>query len=115
MQRDYAGLGAGAHGHHAGVRSWNEKLPRTYVERAASPAAGSETLAPDARADEWLVLRLRFVSGIDLSEAEAVTSRDLRGPAGRLADAGLVVRDGDRLVPTRRGLLLASEIAMALT
>src|SRR5947208_345081 len=58
MQRDYAGLGAGAHGHHAGVRSWNEKLPRTYVERAASLAAGSETLAPDARADEWLVLRL---------------------------------------------------------
>jgi len=114
-QGDYAGLGAGAHAHHAGTRSWNHKLPRTYIDHAADPVAGSETLSPAERADEWLVLRARLVGGIDRAEAEAHTGRDLGGPVDALVAAGLVTTEGARIVPTRRGLLLGSEIALALT
>jgi putative oxygen-independent coproporphyrinogen III oxidase len=114
-QGEYAGLGAGAHGYLDGVRSWNEKLPRTYIERAAEPVAGSERLDPAASADEWLVLRLRLIAGIDLAEAEAITGRDLHRAANRLEAAGLVRLVDEKMEPTRRGLLLASEVALALT
>jgi oxygen-independent coproporphyrinogen III oxidase len=114
-QGSYAGLGAGAHGYLDGVRSWNEKLPRTYIDRASDPVAGSERLEPAASADEWLVLRLRLVAGIDLAEAEAITGRGLHEAAARLESAGLVRLHGSRMESTRRGLLLASEIALALT
>ena len=114
-QGDYAGLGAGAHAHHAGTRSWNHKLPRTYIDHAADPVAGSETLSPDARADEWLVLRARLVGGLDRNEAESRTGRELAAAIDRLETAGLVSQQNGRIVPTRRGLLLGSEIALALT
>jgi len=114
-QGDYAGLGAGAHGHHAGTRSWNQKLPRTYIDNADDPVAGSETLSPAERADEWLVLRARLVGGLDRAEAESRTGRDLGAPIDRLVSAGLVTQNEGVLVPTRRGLLLGSEIALALT
>ena len=109
-QGEYAGLGAGAHGYLDGVRSWNEKLPRT-----AHPVAGSERLDAAASADEWLVLRLRLIAGIDLAEAEAITGRGLHEAAARLESAGLVRLQGSRMESTRRGLLLASDIALALT
>ena len=114
-QGEYAGIGAGAHGYLAGMRSWNEKLPRTYIERASEPVAGSERLDPAASADEWLVLRLRLIAGIDIAEAEAITGRDLHRAATRLEACGLVRIADDRMEPTRRGLLLASEVALALT
>ena len=114
-QGDYAGLGAGAHGHHAGTRTWNHKLPRTYMEHAADPVAGSERLSPAERADEWLVLRARLVAGLDLDEAQRHTGRDLRTTIDRLIAAGLLTQRDGRAIPTRRGLLLGSEIALALT
>jgi putative oxygen-independent coproporphyrinogen III oxidase len=114
-QGEYAGLGAGAHAYLDGVRSWNAKLPRTYIDRATDASAGSERLDPAASADEWLVLRLRLIAGIDLAEAEAVAGRRLRDAAARLESEGLVRLSGSWMEPTRRGLLLASEIALALT
>jgi putative oxygen-independent coproporphyrinogen III oxidase len=114
MQRDYAGLGAGAHSHERGLRWWNEKLPRTYIERSPAARAGEERLARAARAEEWLVLRLRLVAGLDLDEASAATGRDLAGVVRKLEREGLAeVRDG-RVVASRRGLLLGSEIALAV-
>jgi oxygen-independent coproporphyrinogen-3 oxidase len=111
--REYAGLGAGAHGYLDGVRSWNEKLPRTYIERAADPVAGRERLDAAQRAEEWLMLRLRLVAGLDMAEALGATGRDLKAVAAGLEEKGLVRVVGDRMVPTRRGLFLASEIAIA--
>jgi putative oxygen-independent coproporphyrinogen III oxidase len=114
-QGEYAGIGAGAHGHLDGLRSWNEKLPRAYIENAPGASIGSERLDAVAGADEWLMLRLRLVAGIDLPEAERRVGRDLRAAAAALVGAGLVRIAGERLEPTRRGLLLASQIAASLT
>lgn len=113
-QGEYAGLGAGAHSHLEGVRSWNEKLPRTYLDRAADPRAGEERLEAAVRAEEWLALRLRLVAGLDLGEASARLGRDLRPAAREIASAGLALLEGDRFTLTRRGLLLESEVAVRL-
>jgi oxygen-independent coproporphyrinogen-3 oxidase len=119
-QGEYAGLGAGAHGHLDGVRTWNVKLPSAYVERTApggaqSARAGEERLDATARAEEWLALRLRLVAGLDLAEASSRLGRDLRPPATGLVNDGLALMERERLVLTRRGMLLASEATLRLT
>ena len=112
-QGEYAGLGAGAHGHLDGVRSWNEKLPRTYVDDSPNVEAGREALPEGERADEWLQLRLRLIAGVDLAEIEVRPIPEQR--IERLVSDGLVRVRGGRLELTRRGLLLESEVAAALT
>jgi oxygen-independent coproporphyrinogen-3 oxidase len=114
-QGEYAGLGAGAHGHLDAARVWNEKAPRTYIERAPDARAGEERLTEAARGDEWLQLRLRLVAGLDVDEAARRVGRDLSPALEYLERAGLVTR-ADRLARlTRRGLLLQSEVALRIT
>ena len=115
MQRDYAGLGAGAHSHDAGVRWWNEKLPRTYVDRAPDARAGEERLDDGARGDEWLGLRLRLVAGMELEEAALRLGRDIGPAADRAVSLGLARLGDRRLVPTRRGMLLSNSLLLELT
>ena len=113
-QGDYLGLGAGAHSHRAGIRSWNRKLPRAYAADPAAARDGDEHLDDPARAREWLHLRLRLVEGIDLDEAAAHLGHDLTPLAGPLQQAGLAFLDGGRFILTRRGLLLENEVALRL-
>ena len=113
---DYAAIGCAAHGHTAGRRWWNVRTPERYVASvgaAISTEAGSETLDADARRAETMVLALRTASGIKLPGPEAdpdgmVTCID------DLVDVGLLARDGDRAVLTRRGRLLGNEVAARL-
>lgn len=113
-QGDYVGLGAGAHSHVEGVRSWNRKLPAAYAADPTRARADEERLDLSARAEEWLQIRLRLVEGIDLAEASARLGRDLSAAARRLAEDGLVAETNGALVLTRRGLLLESEVALRL-
>ncbi|HEX9696660.1 MAG TPA: coproporphyrinogen-III oxidase family protein, partial [Actinomycetota bacterium] len=111
-QGDYLGLGAGAHSHRDGVRSWNRKLPRAYAADPAAARDGSETLDDAGRAREWLQLRLRLVDGVDLPEAARRLGHELAtNPVER---AGLATRNGDALVLTRRGILLENEVVLRL-
>ena len=111
------GVGPGAHSHVGGVRWWNVKHPRTYAARlgaGASPAAGRETLTPEQRHDEEVLLGVRLRDGLPVRALDA---------DGRAAVAGLVVdglvdgraagRDG-AVVLTRRGRLLADAVVRRL-
>lgn len=103
-------IGAAAHGHARGTRWWNVPLPERYVERiaaGASPVAGEERLTPAAIASDRFGLALRTRSGAPVSGAD---------PAGleEMVDAGLVDVVGDRVVLTRRGRLLATEVTLRL-
>ncbi|HET6792861.1 MAG TPA: radical SAM family heme chaperone HemW [Acidimicrobiales bacterium] len=105
-QGDYRGFGCAAHSHVAGRRWWNVRTPERYVAAVAaggSVVAGDERLDAEAAVVEALQLRLRTRWGI---------------PAGAL-DVGddiadLVAPGGDGLVLTRRGRLLANEVALRL-
>ena len=114
---DWWGLGPGAHSHVGGVRWWNVKHPTAYAARLAadtSPAAARELLTDEQRYDEWLLLGVRLVDGLDIG--------GLR-PEGRTAVAGLIADelvDGPaalrekRLRLTRRGRLLADTVMRRL-
>ncbi|HEX7132342.1 MAG TPA: radical SAM family heme chaperone HemW [Iamia sp.] len=105
---EYVALGCAAHGHRDGIRYWNPRTPERYikaVEDGRDPVAGSEQLDPDQRALEGLQLSLRTGAGVPVA-ALAPDDREVLGD--------LVHADGDRLVLTRAGRLLANEVLARL-
>jgi putative oxygen-independent coproporphyrinogen III oxidase len=109
-QGDYVGIGCAAHAHRAGVRAWNVRAPERYVERVAAgrtPEAGRECLDAATRADEALALALRTRTGSTVAPAAA-------DQAAELLEAGLLERRRDRVVLTRRGRLLSTEVTVRL-
>lgn len=113
---DYAGFGAGAHGHESGRRYWRKRLPRDYVDAVASGTsteAGSEELTARARAGEAMTLGLRLVSGVD-EEAFYGRHREARDEIGAVADdlcaQGWLVRSEGRLRLPEDRTFVANEI-----
>jgi len=109
--RPVYGAGAGAHSYATdgavAWRWWNVARPREYIAAAPSPRADGEELEPRKAAAESLMLGLRTAEGM---AAPAGFENELAG----LKRAGLVERVDGRVVPTRRGLDLHNQIALAV-
>jgi oxygen-independent coproporphyrinogen-3 oxidase len=106
---EYLGIGCAAHGHTAGRRWWNVRTPERYIAaiaEARSPEAGSEQLADEGRAEEAFALALRTRAGVVVDPANPVVED--------LVAEGLLTGLGDRVVLTRKGRLLASDITARL-
>ncbi len=102
----YRGFGCAAHSYVAGRRFWNLRRPERYIaaiEAGRSPVVGVEDLSPESAALESLALALRTRDGVPADALAADPSLD-----------GLVLRVGGRSVLTRRGRLLANEVALRL-
>jgi putative oxygen-independent coproporphyrinogen III oxidase len=118
---DYAGFGAGAHGHTGGSRWWNLRLPRVFisaVDAGGSTRAGEEYLGDGERAGEALVLGLRLTRGVDLERFAArfgAAHLEQRGETlASLEAAGLVERAAGRLRLSDRATLVASDVSCRL-
>jgi oxygen-independent coproporphyrinogen-3 oxidase len=110
---DWWGVGPGAHSHVGGVRWWNVKHPAAYADRLASgvsPAHAGETLEPESRRTERVLLEVRLREGLPIEVLDPV---GLEG-VPELVDRGLVTREEDRLVLTLRGRLLADAVVRDL-
>jgi oxygen-independent coproporphyrinogen-3 oxidase len=106
-QGEYAAFGCAAHAHRAGRRWWNVRTPERYitaVARGESPEAAGERLDAPASELEGLQLALRTRDGVPAVALPIAT--------GELD--GLVVVRGERAVLTRRGRMLANEVALRL-
>lgn len=117
---DYLGFGAGAHSFRSAAarRWWNVRSPRTYVERSPSVLEGEETLPPDERAAEAMMLGLRLAGGVIRARFEHRYGADpaLRW-APELADAaelGLVRVTEEKVLLTARGVFLWGHVARSL-
>jgi putative oxygen-independent coproporphyrinogen III oxidase len=109
-QGDYIGIGCAAHAHRDGHRTWNVRTPERYLERiraGAAPEADGEHLDAATRADEAFALALRTRAG-------AVPGPGSGPEVDALVAAGLLVRVGNRVVLTRRGRLLATDVTVRL-
>jgi putative oxygen-independent coproporphyrinogen III oxidase len=110
---DWWGVGPGAHSHVGGVRWWNVKHPSAYAARLAageSPAAARELLTADDRRVERVLLETRLRAGLAGAELTPSGSKAADG----FVDDGLLTREGDRLVLTLRGRLLADAVVRGL-
>lgn len=118
---DYAGFGAGAHGHVGGRRSWSRRLPREFIGAVAaggSPEAGAEVLGADARCGEALMLGLRLASGVDLDAVgrrfgtEALATR--MPVVEELCGRGLLERAGPRVRVAPSATMVMGDICARL-
>lgn len=106
------GIGPGAHSHVGGVRWWNHAGLDRWQDALAtggSPAAGHEVLTVSQRRLEGVLVGIRLAEGLDLNAV------DRRDAVPSLLDDGLVRLDGDRIVLTRSGRLLADLVVRRLT
>jgi oxygen-independent coproporphyrinogen-3 oxidase len=104
-QQDYRGFGCAAHSHRAGRRWWNLRTPERYIDAVRggrTTEAASEVLDAETRRFEGLELSLRTTAGVPV---EALDGDAL---------PGVVERVGDRWVLTRRGRLMANDVAVRL-
>jgi len=104
-QQDYRGFGCAAHSHLDGRRWWNVRTPERYIDLVAADQpteAAGETLDAATRRFERLELQLRMPVGVPL---DALDGDEF---------PGLVERCDDRWVLTRRGRLMANDIATRL-
>jgi putative oxygen-independent coproporphyrinogen III oxidase len=105
------GIGPGAHSHIGGVRWWNVKHPTAYAGRLSageSPALARETLDDETRTVERVLLEVRLRDGLPLAALDDSSRVDKQ-----VAD-GLATVEGDRLVLTQSGRLLADGVVRDL-
>lgn len=107
------GAGPGAHSYVGAARWWNVKHPNTYAQILAGatlPIAGFELLDAENRHTEDVLLRIRLRQGLPLGLLDAAE----RERAAAAVDDGLLIADGERLVLTDRGRLLADGVVRML-
>jgi len=103
------GFGPGAHSHVGGVRWWNVKHPKAYAGRLGeltSPAYARESLSPEDRHVEDVMLRLRLAEGLSLA---TLSPAERAAADAAVADGRLRYASG-RVVLTLRGRLLADGV-----
>jgi oxygen-independent coproporphyrinogen-3 oxidase len=114
--RDYAGIGAGAHGRRLGRRTVRHRKPENFLSALARNGHGiveEAPLSPSEAADEALVMGLRLTEGI---EPGAIADRFGLAPIvdwmriDRLVASGHLQRSGARIALTPDGRLLLDHI-----
>ncbi|WP_295811625.1 radical SAM family heme chaperone HemW [uncultured Nitratireductor sp.] len=120
---EYVGAGPGAHGRFIedGRRhvTFTERMPETWlahVEAKGHGVIGGEVLTHDEEADEFLLMGLRLVEGIDLPRYEALSGRSLSNRRiSVLQEEGLVEPVGNtRLRATPRGMIVLDAVVADL-
>jgi oxygen-independent coproporphyrinogen-3 oxidase len=116
----YLGLGPSAHSYDGCSREWNIANNARYIAALAGgtlPVAEKEVLTPVQQLNEYIMISLRTMEGIDLS---AVSRRFGAGPAEALLQRaqahirkGMIVKP-ENLVLTKEGKLFADGIAADL-
>lgn len=114
---EYYAAGPGAARYLGGRRETNHRSTTTWMKRVLSgqsPVAESETLSPEDRAREALVLALRRLEGIERREFAARTGFELDALIGRelprLVELGLLSDQDSRVRLTREGLFISDAI-----
>jgi len=109
---DYAGIGPGAHGRRDGRATLRHRKPENWLTAISRNNHGielEEALTDSERATEALVMGLRLAEGLDVQRSglEPFVNRNA---IARLAEQGLLVRDGTRIAATSAGMLLLDAI-----
>lgn len=129
LNRPFLGMGAGAHGSAAGVRTWNVNPVREYIARVMAGEAQAFPLSPafegyevidlPLEMSETVILGLRLVhEGVSKSGFAWRFGRSLDevfGPAlEALEQAGLLAINGDQVRLTERAYLVSNQVFVRL-
>jgi len=112
----YLGLGPAAHSFREGKRWWNCRSVAEYcgaLEKGIAPVSGEELLTPEQLELEALYLGLRTTRGVD--EALMFSSSERRMLLREMLRADYVRREGQKVIPTTKGFLVADRMAAILS
>jgi len=112
--RNWWGLGPGAHSHVDGKRFWNVKHPNAYKEKlfaSQSPIHESEDLTSEQKASEEIMLGIRMRDGLQIS---LLDPHQLELLATYRENGYIELRD-DRVLLTPVGRLIADRIVREIT
>ena len=108
----YLGFGAAAHSYLGDSRTWNADSLAGYmeaIERGTLPLEG-ETIDSDTHYNDLITTALRTREGLDLSRlSESHRQYALLNARESLA-AGLLRKEGDRIMLTRKGLFVSDMV-----
>lgn len=115
--REYIGLGAGAHSHFKNERYYNEENPRKYIRlinKGEIPVKGKETVTSSIEVAETLLMNLRLISGVNKLEFYRRFGYGINDIYGQriesLKSKGLIEETEDHIMLTPLGLDLANEV-----
>ncbi|MDI3540638.1 MAG: hypothetical protein PWP66_176 [Thermosediminibacterales bacterium] len=115
--REYIGLGAGAHSHLKNERYYNEENPRKYIQlinKGEIPVKGKETVTSSIEIAETLLMNLRLISGVNKLEFYRRFGYSINDIYGQriesLKSKGLIEETEDHIMLTSLGLDLANEV-----
>lgn len=112
--RNWWGLGPGAHSHVDGKRFWNIKHPTAYKQKlfaAETPIAESEVLTPEQIAVESIMLGIRMREGLVIDALSPAQIDRLTN----FGDNGFIEITDNRVVLTPTGRLIADRIVREIT
>jgi len=116
----YLGLGPSAHSYDGRSREWNISNNAQYIAALAGgtlPVAEKELLTPVQQLNEYIMISLRTMEGVDLATVNrrfgSGAADELERRAQRHIQSGMMIRT-ERLVLTKEGKLLADGIAADL-
>jgi len=112
--KNWWGLGPGAHSHIDARRFWNVKHPTTYKQKVfagESPVLDSEQLTKEQIKDESILLGIRMREGLAL---ELLQPHQMEVLAGYRENGFVELRD-DRVVLSPAGRLIADRIVREIT
>lgn len=112
----YLGLGPSAHSFHKSRRWWNVCSIRKYckaLEAGRPPVEGYESLTDEQSRFELITLGLRTNEGFDLKEMPC--NQQSKDMLSGLQDYGFIRVNNGRVIPTRKGFLVADSLAIQLT
>lgn len=114
---EYYGLGAGASGYLNGVRYRNHGPIRHYLNavEAGNARVYEEKLSLKEQMEEELFLGLRKRAGVSIQRFEQKFQRSFEDIYGaivaQMLEEGLLIREGDRLRTSQKGLFLGDTVA----
>ncbi|RDJ20249.1 coproporphyrinogen III oxidase [Bosea caraganae] len=120
---EYAGIGPGAHGRlvtaDGRMAQSTEKAPETWLGRVEAEGYAlieDELLNAEAQGDEYLLMGLRLVEGIDPAKFAALSGRELKtSRVNSLVDDGLLTYKLDgKLAATPNGALVLDAVVADL-
>jgi oxygen-independent coproporphyrinogen III oxidase len=111
----YLGLGPSAHSFDGASRWWNQRSVRKYceaLEKIESPVEENEILSGEQILMESVSLGLRTRWGID--QRLIGGSPELKKSIAMLVDTGFIRVEGDMIIPTKKGFLIADQLPLHL-
>jgi oxygen-independent coproporphyrinogen III oxidase len=114
--KKYLGFGPSAHSFDGNARWWNVANNKTYIDSINKGIVPfeKEELTATQKLNEFIMISLRTIDGLDLSAIDEVKSNELRVAGKKYIESGLVKLENNFLRLTREGKLLADGIAADL-